>query len=294
MVKTLNYPRYEKKLASLLTNIKVPESARLLEASGVVLVDKDYIVVFDEMYGIARIPQCSENGFKQGEIIGSQNSREGFEAIAFDSNENCFYGIVENSAYQNDCYRPLIQKFTRDLVPSGNPYQLPLNLPLDNIDPNKGLEGAAIVHKENSTFIFGLCEGKNCNSDDSKKSSGQGMIQIFEKNGNNWEHYGTLQLPLEVDFRDFSDLSIQQNRIAVISQKSARLWIGTLNVERDSWQLSHKNIYSFPTKKGKNIYCNIEGVDWISENQLVIVSDIASKNRCKAKEKMIHVFDIPQ
>jgi len=291
--KTLGKSSSEKKLWSLLSNLADKEKRNLLEASGVVVVDDDYLVVFDDMHGIARIPKSPDGGFRKGEIIGPQKQEEGFEAIAYDSRLNLLYAVVEDAPSPGGGYRPRLQELTMDLVKVGNPVELPLNLPLDNVDPNKGLEGAAVVHKGDHSFLFGLCEGRGCNSDDSKNADGRGMIQVFEKTVDKWEYLAPVLLPVEADFRDFSDLAIRGDRVAVVSQKSSKLWIGKLVPHLDSWKLIHEDIYSFPKKKNKSLYCNVEGVDWITDSQLVIVSDKARKKRCKEKEMMIHVFDIP-
>jgi len=289
----LNKAKYEKKLVGLLSNLERKNTSNLLEASGVIFVNDNYLVVFDEMHGIAKLPKSTDSFIGKGVIVGSQHNKEGFEAITYDSRSKVIYALVENTPYKDGFFRPQIQQFTMDLVKVGSPVTLPLNLPLDNVDSNKGLEGACIIHKADRTFLFGLCEGKGCNSDDSKEAKGRGVIQIFEHSNDKWNHLGHLKLPEEVDFRDYSDLAIRQNHIAVTSQKSAKLWVGLIQPTTNSWSLTHQNIYSFPQKNNKILYCNIEGVDWISDKQLVFVSDMASKKSCKAKEMMIHIFDIP-
>jgi hypothetical protein len=45
------------------------------------------------------------------------------------------------------------------------------------------------------------------------------------------------------------------------------------------------------------VYCNVEGVSWLSADTVVVVSDRAKRNgqdeRCRAKDQSIHVFTIP-
>lgn len=294
MPKTLKKPIHEEKISTLISNIKQKKTHELLEASGIVVVDGNYYVVFDEMTGIARIPAIDNDGFRKGVIIGSQKCIEGYEAITFDVHKNQFFAIVENSPDGDGFFRPAVQPLDLALTKLSDPVALPLNLPLDNLDPNKGLEGAAIVYKNNETYLFGLCEGRGCNSDDSKTAKGTGMIQVFTQTRDSWTYYGHLHLPPEVDFRDFSDLSIRKNRIAVVSQKSAKLWIGNIMPTSSSWKLTHQCSYDFPKKNNKIKYCNVEGIDWVSKYQLIVVSDKASRKRCKKKEMMIHLFNIPQ
>ena len=63
------------------------------------------------------------------------------------------------------------------------------------------------------------------------------------------------------------------------SQESSALWIGRL--EPASWELvDHGTVYEFPRdRKGRAIYCLVEGVSWINsasgQEQFVVVSDRA-------------------
>jgi hypothetical protein len=47
----------------------------------------------------------------------------------------------------------------------------------------------------------------------------------------------------------------------------------------------------------RTVYCNVEGVSWVSADTVVVVSDRAKRNgqdeRCRAKDQSIHVFVIP-
>ena len=56
--------------------------------------------------------------------------------------------------------------------------------------------------------------------------------------------------------------------------------------------------YTFPTNaRGQTIYCNVEGVAWLSERQVVVVSDRAKPDeqskKCRHKDQSIHVFNLP-
>ena len=51
-------------------------------------------------------------------------------------------------------------------------------------------------------------------------------------------------------------------------------------------------MYRFPDKN----YRNVEGIDWLSEDTLIAVSDRMKKGqpaRCAKKDQSIHVFRIP-
>ena len=56
--------------------------------------------------------------------------------------------------------------------------------------------------------------------------------------------------------------------------------------------------FRFPTDAhGDAVYCNVEGVSWLSDDDVVVVSDKAKPgkhaDRCRAKEQSVHVFAIP-
>lgn len=91
-------------------------------------------------------------------------------------------------------------------------------------------------------------------------------------------------------------MSLRGARIAVVSQQTSRLWIGTLRF-RD-WTIAGRGrIYDFPrTKKGKPKYCTLEGLCWLSPRTFVLVSDLSKPDcakRCRTRDQSIHVFRIP-
>ena len=99
-------------------------------------------------------------------------------------------------------------------------------------------------------------------------------------------------------FKDFSDLSIRDDRIAIVSQESSALWVGKFDFDRLEIQ-SDGEFYRFPRdKNGKRLYCSIEGVSWIDEKKLVFVSDVSQKRKrhlkCKPKDASIHIFQIKE
>jgi hypothetical protein len=124
------------------------------------------------------------------------------------------------------------------------------------------------------------------------KIPGGGRIQILERFPGRWDHLGTLNIPPAVDFEDYSGIDIQDDRVAIVSQQSSALWIGKL--QKSGWGFVDNGvIYLFPRRQGKILYRNIEGVCWISDNKIVVVSDKNKKNRHDGKDQSIHIFKIP-
>jgi hypothetical protein len=119
---------------------------------------------------------------------------------------------------------------------------------------------------------------------------------VLQKDGNTWVKAHTIKLPQTLLFEDYASLTLQGNRMAIVSQKNSALWIGQLH--SNSWTISgHGDTYQFPrTPKGLKPYGNVEGACWIGKNKLVVVSDKAKKQQdsiCKTKGRSIHIVEIP-
>ena len=85
-------------------------------------------------------------------------------------------------------------------------------------------------------------------------------------------------------------------RIAVVSQQSARLWIGTLRF--GDWTIAGEGeTFAFPrTKKGKIKYRTLEGLCWLTDRSFVCVSDLSKRHhrrRSRKTDQSIHVFNLP-
>ena len=112
----------------------------------------------------------------------------------------------------------------------------------------------------------------------------------FEGRTKKWSH--EVALPLTAEFEDYAGISYRYGRLAVVSQASARIWIGDVDEEARSFVEKGQAVYRFP-KKG---YCNVEGIAWLSEDTLVVVSDKKKSRqpeKCAAKDQSIHILRIP-
>ena len=160
---------------------------------------------------------------------------------------------------------------------------------------NKGFEGLEWVEKNGNEYLLALCEGNKCKGGKKGRQPGGGRIQVLEKQESYWKKTKTIKLPKTLQFKDYSAISLRNNQLAVISQDSAKLWIGTLRDEE--WDFIDEGVvYLFPrNKKGKKVYCNMEGICWISPHQIIVVSDkckASQPKRCQKKEQSVHIFDI--
>lgn len=274
----------ESKLAALLKNVRENDN---LEASGVLARRKDILVVMDCMKGIARLSKK----LSKGKIIGPQFSAQGFEAITEDPETGHLFLMIEALPFW-DSYRAKLYEL--------DPYLKPVTtkwIRFDFESDSKGFEGAAIVRHKGKQLLLALCEGNHCAGGDDGRDSGHGQIQVFRQAKTFWKHLGKIKLPDEVDFEDYADISIRGKRVAIVSQANSQLWVGNLDLKAMAIK-GKGQVYNFPKdKNGKCIYCNVEGVDWLTGKTLVFVSDRMKTDdqntRCARKDKSIHIMRLP-
>ena len=109
-----------------------------------------------------------------------------------------------------------------------------------------------------------------------------------------WKREATIRLPKDVDFIDYASVAVRGDRIAVVSQSSSALWIGTLATTGFAVE-EGGTIYEFPRDADHRVvYGTVEGVSWLTDDRLVMVSDRAEGNTpARAKEQSLHVFRLP-
>jgi hypothetical protein len=126
-----------------------------------------------------------------------------------------------------------------------------------------------------------------------RKASPENSIYVcFSTDGANWTT--STILPALISGLDYpTDIAWNGSKIAIISQESSALWVGELT-EDLTWK-NAGTIYYFPKREGEYLYCNLEGVSWINESTIVLVSDTSKKKQpsiCKEKSEMIHIWKI--
>jgi hypothetical protein len=276
----------EAKLASLLPGA----AGGRLEASGVVAADGRCYVIFDDRPEVARLAATlSPAG---ADLIRQPRGRRGgFEDIAHDPAAGRFYVLVE-ARPRGRGYMAEVQEYDERFGYLGRAW---LEFPLEG--PNKGLEGLTCVHRQGRTFLLGLCEGNRCRDGEEGRRPGGGRVQVFERGRRHWHRTATVRLPATLPFEDFSSLAVAGDRLAVLSQASSALWVGRLDPA--GWEVDGDGaVFGFPPdEQGRPVYCNVEGVSWLSADTVVVVSDRAKRDgqdaRCRAKDQSIHVFTIP-
>ena len=86
-------------------------------------------------------------------------------------------------------------------------------------------------------------------------------------------------------------------RIAVVSQTSSLLRVGTFNNRRGD-VADAGLVYRFPCNhKLKAVYCNVEGIAWLAPDLILTISDKRKPGKqakhCERKDQSLHIFRIP-
>jgi hypothetical protein len=242
-----------------------------LEASGVVSVDDRFLVIFDNLRAVARIGSDLSR-VAANDLVWSAPaaSSPGYEDIARDPSTGHVYLLIE-SERRDGGYQARVEEYDADLNPIASGW---LEYPIARA--NKGIEGLELVRRDNGVHLLGLHES--------------GGLLVFRPGRRNWKHVATVDLPDGLDLADYSGISVAGDRVALISQESAALWVGEL--APDKWAATGPGRrYRFPIG-----YCTVEGVCWLGPSTVVVVSDRSKRGsqpaRCQGKEESLHLFGI--
>jgi hypothetical protein len=278
----------EAKVADLLDGVDLP-AATSLEPSGVCVHDGAFYVIFDNMSAIARIEDLSDrspgNRLLSASVGGAGKDTED---ITFDPVSGHFFVLIEAVEHEGELLGE-VYEHGLDGTPLGHAF---LDVALES--RSKGLEGLGCVVRDGEVFLLGLCEGNRCKAGKAGRRPGGGRIHVFRRTPLVWKHEATIRLPKDVDFIDYASVAVRGDRIAVVSQSSSALWIGTLATTGFAVEESG-TIYEFPRDADRRVvYGTVEGVSWLTDDRLVMVSDRAEGNTpARAKEQSLHVFRLP-
>jgi hypothetical protein len=219
----------------------------------------------------------------------------GYEDITYQSSTNHWYCLIEAAETKSGVYMPRVDEFDESFNFIKSHW---LNYPLKT--GNKGIEGLSTLSYAGNEYLLGLCEGNKCKSGNTGVQPGKGRIQVFQRAAENWEYVGTIKLPKAVRFKDYSSLDLRNGHLTVISQVSSAMWVGRLRAQpaglKDLFE-DDGQLFLFPRDdKDRIIYCNLEGVAWLGNDRLVVVSDKGKADqprRCARKDQSIHIFRLP-
>jgi hypothetical protein len=267
------------------------ESNKRWEASGILVKDERYFVVFDNRTEIARFANDLQPNGTNG-LFGMAHAERGYEGITYNSAKKRFYLLVEAREQKDGFYQAVIVEYDDD-------FRYLKQRPVDFTfkSSNKGFEAVAYVRRDNTDHILALCEGNKCKCGVKGRKPGGGRVQVFEKRKKRWRHTDVIALPTSVPFVDYSGMSIDRGRVAIVSQVNSMLWVGQFDEAGWSWRDAGQ-LYEFPRAENGSIqYGNIEGVGWITRTRIVAVSDRRKKKNqpdegLDEKDQSIHIFEI--
>jgi hypothetical protein len=287
-IPTLKLAR-ERKIGELISCRK---PVKRWEASGVLARDGHFLVVFDDRAEIARLADDLEPN--QGNaLLGMKRAACGYEGITYNAARRRYYLLVESRKHADGRYKASIVEYDDE-------FNYVKERPADFTfkSNNKGFEAVAHIQRDGRDFLLALCEGNQCKCGKKGRKPGGGRVQLFQKSRKRWRHIGTIALPATLPFVDYSGMSVDNGRVAIVSQVNSLLWVGKFDEAGWKWRDAGQ-IYEFPRFDDGSIqYGNIEGVSWISPTRIVTVSDRRKKTAqpdkaLSEKDQSVHIFDIP-
>ena len=291
-------PRFRYPAMTLVTEYKLaefidpPGDEGVLEASGVTAKGAHYYLIFDNIRRVARIHQSLVPGSKRHGWFGSRRQGEGYEDIAYSARTRRFYLLIEAEKHPDGTYKALIDECDED-----GRFERRRWVDFAFEERNTGFEGLSTIHWKGHDYLLALCEGNRCRAGRAGRKPGGGRLHLLARSGKGWKPVARIKLPKSMEFEDYSAVALRGRRIAVISQQSSLLWIGTLRF--GDWNIVDKGkTYMFPrTKKGKIKYQTLEGLSWLTDRSFLCVSDLAKPgyNKCCRKtDQSIHIFKLPR
>jgi hypothetical protein len=255
-----------------------------LEASGVALIDdKTALVVFDNLNQVACI-DLSFQGPDGNRLFAAPSLGSGFEDIAVDVKHRRAFGLIESVEDFDGVLRGYVAEYDYD----GNCLRC-VRLPSRFRKANKGFEGLSHSRHGGREYLYALCEANY-----GKSTKARGRIDVFMRaSDGTWRLSRHIQLTRRAQFDDYAALSYRDHRVAIVSQESQRLWVARLHKKTHAVIPGSEAVYRFPSRS----YTSVEGIDWLSEDMLIAVSDRKKKRhpaKSANKDQSIHIFRIPR
>jgi hypothetical protein len=262
------------------------------EASGVLVKDRHFFVVFDDRTEIARLSEDLQHNSTNG-LFGTAHGDFNYEGITYNAAKRRYYLLVESREQPTGHYQASIVEYDDEFR-----YLKDRLVNFRFKSSNKGFEAVAHMRRDDKDFLLALCEGNKCKSGEKGRKPGGGRVQVFEKSRRQWLHSRTIALPKSLPFVDYSGMSIDNGHVAIVSQVNSMLWVGRFDEVEWAWRDAGQ-LYEFPrSDTGTLRYGNIEGIAWLTRTRVVAVSDKRKKKGqpdkgLSEKDQSIHIFDIP-
>lgn len=238
------------------------------EGSGVYAMGNYYYVVFDNMYKIGKILNTLPNNSSSNSLVGSGSGNSNYEAITYNPMSVTNWYVIVESAQNGSSYYPQVRQFSSSLAFLSSSWT---NVAYTASASNKAFEGAAYIYRNGIDYLLTLSESSN-------------SINVMQKIGSTWNRITQFTIP--VTFTDYSDLALYGDKIAVLSQENAKLWVGHLS--STNWSIAGASVtYDFPKGDSNGnvgmgnyvLYGNLEGVSFINDSTIVTCTDKKSSSQ---------------
>lgn len=273
------------------------DSSTSFEASGVYALNGYDYVVFDNLQKLGKVSNSIIENSSSNTLTSGKTSSSGYEGITYDDYGTANFYVVTEGETHNGLYEGRIRQYTSSLS-----YQNSGWTGVTFATANKGFEGISWLRRNNQDYLLALCEGNYCVSD-AEADRGNGRIEVLQQTSSGWQRVAEIIIPVTANFLDYSDLDLDGTRLAIVSQKSSALWVGELSAtaweivgEGTAYELPRGDVNGNIGMGEELIYCNVEGISWVSPAQLVMVSDKAKVEdpaTCGFKDQSIHLFNLP-
>lgn len=249
------------------------------EASGVAIVGDTLRVVFDNRTQVAEV----DLSLTTARLGPGRKQRSDYEAITIATRPAPKIYIAKEVGAGGRA--AIVEVDMEGRLLSTEPTDLVVD------DDTKGLEGIAWL--DDVERLLALCEAGSC------RGGGQshGVINALRHEGSEWITETTLTLPGPAAFDDYSDLAVRREaegiyRIAVLSQESSAVWLGTLTTNPLAFA-GEGAVYRFPLAQGGRERCALEGVSFVDPTTIAVVSDRRKKSARCSEGQAVHVFALP-
>lgn len=276
------------------------------EGSDIAELNGKYYVVFDSSMSLGMLDDRFQFRGDGEKLIGEQLAESQFEGIAHVPENDTWLLLAESipTATTPDStgygtYKPeiTVAKLHEDLDGYDILEKCIINFELTH--ENKGFEGIAYING----LLLGLCEGNHCVGGERGRDRGNGRIVVsslhrYDDGSCAWEPDNVIDIPRAASFLDYAGMAIHPGlgKIAILSQEDAAVYIADFDI--DSLTIKDDGaIYHLPRDAHCNkVYCNAEGIQFLDEYRLIIVSDKAKKDQpfhCDEKDQSVHIFAFP-
>mmetsp|Transcript_5260 Transcript_5260/g.10511 ORF Transcript_5260/g.10511 Transcript_5260/m.10511 type:complete len:408 (-) Transcript_5260:28-1251(-) len=302
-------------LISMFTDAR---GAKKFEGSDVILHDGTFKVICDSLWSILSIlPPMTEFGVDNvmlGDpfVRDGDDEESGYEGIFAIGSE--LFVVRESIEMGDKGFHGIIEEITLDEARAD--YNVVRSCPteIEFEGDSKGFEGSVGFRgADGETYMLGLCEGNHCKEGSKGKDRGHGRIVVMKRKLQgecSWDTERILEIPQTANFQDYSAISVSADgKVAITSQEDSLMWVGYLKGVVDADTITSVEdlqfegpgeVLNFPRDENgcKHIFCNIEGIHWIGDDQVVAVSDKMKSNgkqpnECFDNDQSIHVFVLP-